>query len=268
MSNIGLDSHDTRSPPPAVSEQLQVPQFGILHLLILTTITAVLLKVLMAFTGESFQESSPVLYWVSHVVQAMNAIILAATMVGSGVLLRLRFYTMVERLQPGHWLVLISMLDFILTFILTLAAVLLYWLVGVLALRIAGIYRAGVLITLALEAVAYGYSFWRLRDALRWKLLIGAKGLGLATAATLGTISLILGDPLSTWPSLYPWMLYGSLAWSLALFLFLAFAASLDLWQRAARDWMHWLGVGVIGLNYAMQFVSMISFQLFFQLGR
>jgi uncharacterized protein involved in cysteine biosynthesis len=39
-------------------------------------------------------------------------------------------------------------------------------------------------------------------------------------------------------------------------------AVALDLWRRAARDWLHWLGVGIVGSSYVLSLI-MLVFSLF-----
>ncbi len=89
------------------AEQFRVPQFGIIHLLIWSTVTAVLLKYYLAIADESSFQESPVQLWLIRISQSLSAILVGSIVIGSGILIRARCYKMLRRLQPGHWLVLV-----------------------------------------------------------------------------------------------------------------------------------------------------------------
>jgi hypothetical protein len=261
---------DAETPDPSpFAEQLHVPQFGIIHLMIWIAVTAVLLKVFMALAGSSLQALPPEQSWIFQVYQTVYAIMLASMAVGAGVLIRLRCYTMFKRLQPGHWLVLISTLEFI----LELAASLLFWLAGVMGPRTIVVIQVGAVAIYAWAAAAYPFAFFQLRDARRWKILIGAKAVGAVTGAALAVVFLVAHlfnySPafLSMWAT---WGVtrYCPIVWSVAIFLVLVSAAILDLYHRTARDWVHWLGVSVFGLTYVLGFAVQIYFMFFFRLPR
>ena len=256
---------ETPGPSP-FTEQLRVPQFGIIHLMLWTAVTAVLLKVLMALAGNSHQLFPPGQYWIFQVYQTVYAIMLASMAVGAGVLIRLRCYTMFKRLQPGHWLVLIATVEFI----LELAASLLYLLAGVTGTRTIVVIQVGAVAIYALAAAAYPFAFFQLRDAQRWKILIGAKGLGAVTGAALGVVFLVahLFNYSPTFLSMWVGIRYCPIIWSVVVFVVLLAAAILDLYYRTARDWVHWLGVGVLGLTYVLSFAMQIYFMFFFRLAR
>jgi len=245
------------------ADQLHVPQFGIIHLMLWTAVTAVLLKLFMALTDESLRQFPSGQAWVFQVMQAVQVIMLASMLVGAGVLVRLRFYTMFKRLQPGHWLVLISTLEFI----LELAASLLFLLAGSTGLRIPPVC---MFVVFTLAAAAYPFAFFQLRDARRWKVLIGAKAIGAATAVALGVASLATTH-FSHWSapsSLWVVIQYCPMLWSVAVFIVLLSAAALDLYYRTARDWVHWLGVVAHGLTSILTTAGMVYFVFFYQLPR
>ena len=256
---------ETLGPSPSAG-QLHVPQFGIIHLMIWIAVTAVLLKVFMALAGNSVQAFPSKQSWIFQVYETVYAIMLASMAVGAGVLIRLHCYTMFKRLQPGHWLVLISTLEFI----LGLALSLLYWLAGVMGPRTAALNHLGTLVYV-LAAAAYPFAFFQLRDARRWKILLGAKAIGAVTGAAFALVFLVAH--LFNYYSLsfftaWNGMSYCPIIWSVAVFFVLLAAAILDLYHRTARDWVHWLGVSVLGLTYLLGFAVQIYFMFFFRLPR
>ena len=147
------------------AEQLCVPQFGILHILILTAVTAVLLKLQLVLMDEQLRPR-----WQG--IQVAYMILLACGVIGSGVLIRLKCYAMLDRLQPGHWFVLVFTLQGILA------------LAGWAFLRCVN-FDSGIspsrqwayfipwLLTNFLEAAAYAYATRKVQDAWRWKILLG-----------------------------------------------------------------------------------------------
>ena len=87
--------------------QLCVPQFGILHILILTAIAAALFKYKVALSpvslpGNSFAACCRTMLW------SLPTLLFAVILVGSGVLIRTKCSRMGARLQPGHWLLIIA----------------------------------------------------------------------------------------------------------------------------------------------------------------
>jgi hypothetical protein len=254
---IGTVPND-RSP---FAEQLCVPQFGILHLMIWTAVTAVLLKLFMAITAEPIRQLPTAQLWVSRISQSVYAILWGSILVGSGALVRLRCYTMPKKLQPGHWLVLILTLDII----LQLAIWLPYRLFEVVGMRAIGV---GMSVVNTLIAAACVFAFVELRNARRWKILIGAKGLGAGTTAAGSVLSFVT---MIGFHNAYPLALISPLIrycppiWTAAVLIMLLAAAILDLWHRAARDWVHWLGVGALGVTYAMTFAWEVYLTFFFR---
>jgi hypothetical protein len=235
---------ETPTASPFV-DQLRIPQFGILTLMLWTAATAALLSLNLTLAGDSIRHGPTAALWVQRVSQTIDAILLAAALVGSGVLIRARCYTMLHRLQPGHWLVLIVSFEFV----LHIAARLLYPVLQLNGIGSVPVIQGVAVVTTGLIAAVYVLAFLKLRDAKRWKILMGAK----AIAAIMTTLVLLV--MLVLWlvsPSPYP--LATSLTWiflfpsicSLAAFLMLPVVAGLDLFRHAVRDWLHWLGVAVV----------------------
>jgi hypothetical protein len=233
-----------RSP---FAEQLCVPQFGILHILILTAVTAALLKLHLALEEDLSQGNVAEAYrWGVKVLQSLWAIVFAANLVGAGVLIRARCYRMFGRLQPGHWIVLITALSGVL------------WLGVWPFARLLGPQMSAWVYTIAEAALcvptafAFLYAAVRVRDGWRWKVLLGAKGLGEAAAAVVAAMSLVLAvieQSLYATYRFFSLFQSASVFWSAVLLIVVFVAVLVDLVRRAPRDWMHWLGVAAMCLN-------------------
>jgi hypothetical protein len=256
---------ETPAPSPFV-DQLRIPQFGILTLMLWTAATAALLSLNLTLAGDSIGHGPTAALWVHRVSQTIDAIILAAALVGSGVLIQARCYTMLNRLQPGHWLVMIVSLEFV----LHIAAQLLYPVLQLNGIGSMPIVQGVAVVTTGLITAAYVLAFLKLRDAKRWKVLMGAK----AIAAIMTTLVLLV--------MLVLWLLspspYGpatSLAWiylfpsicSLVAFLMLPVVAGLDLFRNAARDWLHWLGVTIVLIAGLSSFALQLCYVLLARTG-
>jgi hypothetical protein len=270
MPETDLQQPDTQAPADSQSaEQLRVPQFGILHLLIWITVTAALLKLLMALAAQFSSPLPSGQTWFLLILQGVYAIVLAAMLVGAGTLVRLRCYSMFKRLQPGHWLVLLSALEFI----IEVATALLLWLASVAATRAFILFGAYMAVVNVLTAAAYAYAFFRLHDARRWKLVVGMKGIGIGATAALTVLSLATrllhaSSPLYLMGSgmMQAAITYCPVIWSVAVFTILLRAAIVDVYRRTARDWVHWLGVVVLGLTYVHALALQVYLMFFFRL--
>jgi hypothetical protein len=224
-------------------EQLCVPQFGIIHLMLWTAVTAVLLAYFLALRGESINHIPTPSRWLFQISQTIDAIMLASALVGSGVLIRARCYSILTKLQPGHWLTLIVSLDFV----FQLAVRLLYRFLNLHGIEPRSILttQSGAVVTGTLIAAVYILAFTKLRDAKRWRILFGAKMLGAGVNAVVNLIFLV--TILSTaWPSSVMWISFFPGIWFVVVFIMLITVAVLDLRGRTPRDWLHWLGVGVV----------------------
>jgi hypothetical protein len=254
---------------PAVSpfaEQLRVPQFGILHLMIWTAVTAVLLKYFLTMEELQSQLLSQTpgerRLSVMRVLQSVHAIIFASTLVGSAILIRARCRT-AKPFQPGHWLVLLLAIGGVLQLIswpvglyLAAASPQRFWLFAVENAVVA-----------ALTAAMYVIAVLQLRDARRWKILLGAVALENVAAAVMIVVPLVAGSGyfsdliFSSWR----WNRACSIAWPVALLVMLLAVAVSDLPRRALRDWLHWLGVGVFVLNLFLVSAWHVYFAFFVQ---
>jgi hypothetical protein len=239
-----------RSP---FAEQLCVPQFGILHILILTAITAALLKFNAAVEIALLRGIDSEFYrWWIMTTHSIGAVVLAAGLVGSGVLWRVKCWSVVRRLQPGHWIVLIGTLDSTL-----------WWLVWrpvfLLLVPHHQMMLSAYLLSLTVlglpVAAAFIYATIRLNDARSWKILLGSKAVGEGAAALTAGLSLLFQLAFHTENARYSIVTVidnATIFWSALCLVALLVAVVLDIARRASRDWLHWLGVATLVMNYLL----------------
>ncbi|MCE5268672.1 MAG: hypothetical protein LLG00_12380 [Planctomycetaceae bacterium] len=229
--------------PNQIGDQLRVPQFGIIHLLALTTITAVLLKLNMGMSpGTALGKVPESRILLDRILQTIDAIVTAGGLVGVVALVRARCHIALARLQPGHWLVLIFSFESLLR---TLAWASLRGLAPEVAARpSANLFMAAgiaVYFTVAFRAAAF-----RIQDVRRWGTLLAAMAVfnGLAAVGAIAAIilssdagSALLGVTACWWPLASPW----------------AIVVAVSDWRdRLRRDWVHWLGVVVFIIRYGL----------------
>jgi hypothetical protein len=238
--------------------QLRVPQFGILHLLIWTALAAVLLKYNQAVhtldTGlrDPFMNSRVMtIQWV------VTVILTASTMVGLGALIRARRSGRTGRFQPGHWLVVVSLVNGI----LALAVEPLYC-VRSYSAGTAGLFSGALVAERAIIAILYTCAAVRLRDAWRWRALF----LAYAVVTWLWTVADTTFFLATILPATNPSVYWGrclsglgiTLAGRIAILSCLVVATLGDLLGRTSRDWVHWLGVVVAWLGWCMNVLTLV----------
>jgi hypothetical protein len=241
--------HDDASPPAAPFDWYQPPRLGIIHLLAWVTVAALLMKFDLAISffdtgGGPRQTESYKL--ATNLIGAVNAILFSAIFTGGAVFFwdRIRRRER-SRIQPGHWIVTISL---ILGLIELMSRPLQVW------FRTGGQFSLVALFSLYLIAVfptsiAYFVAAYRMPEPRRWKWALGFLGLEhLGYSFYYIVTSLIFShvfDSLRLSSNLSVMNLMGQV---LEYFAFLIAAyvlliAAFDFLKRLRRDWLHWLGV-------------------------
>lgn len=254
MSDPDADHLDGSAPPQSArkspfapgspfAEHYRPPRLGIIHLLAWTAATAVLLKFSMAMEmlGDRGMDSmSPELDIAVQAYRFMYSAAHAAGIVGSGVLLLARIRRRPGRFQPGHWLVLVETLARLLR--------LLSWGLCVVLAETAGVTRGALFpwipVVFGLVAILYSggyfYAAVAFRGGKRWRICLGVlAGVGLMGGLWYVGIA-VLGSP--RWSFDFP-------LGSLIVGLFLLVAVVVDLCGGPRRDWLHWLGVGIVATD-------------------
>ncbi len=214
-------------------------------------VAAVLLKFEAVFFAN-VKESLATPLLAMRITYMVYSIVLASQVVGAVVLIGARCWTVLRRLQPGHWLVLISAFTGLLEIVLW---TILHTLCGVTTMEM-GLYLGYLAISGFVAATANMTALMLLRDARRWKILFAALALSSAASASGAAVSLIIkaatgrGYPptfsLHMTEAISPYF-YG------VLVLGIVFAAIRDRRNRVPRDWLHALGAFTLALEYAVE---------------
>ena len=242
LDPIGESPFGPRSP---FVEYYRPPRLGIIHLLAWTAATAVLLKFGMAMEmieTSSIDEMPTALRVYQQVIRFAYNTVNAAGIVGISVLLLGKARAATGRLQPGHWILAID----------TIAFVMIYsWWALYATARAAEIIEPEIssdflwfylpfgAISL-LRAATYGVTAAIQRDARRWKVL-------LATLAVVGLIVSLI--QITACFSSFLFALVNLPLWSLIVAAVLIPTIVLDLRRGPRRDWLHWLGIAVLAAS-------------------
>ncbi len=228
------------APGSPFAEYYRPPRLGIIHLLAWTAATAVLLKFWMGMQmigARGFAPTSPELAIASQASRFMYSAAHAAGIVGSGVLLLARIRRLPGQFQPGHWLVIIETLTALLWFS--------SWGLCVVLAETTGVTRgASISVVYGLAGIlcsgGYFYAAVAFRGGKRWKICLGVlAGVGLMRGLWYVGIA-VLGP--TRWSFDFPlgWLIVG---------VFLLVAVVVDLCGGLRRDWLHWLGVGIVATD-------------------
>jgi limonene-1,2-epoxide hydrolase len=225
------DGRPTPSPGTAAPpEHFQPPPLRILHLLIWTAVAAALFKANMDTAYHPIHR---------QIRDVGNIIILAGGIVGFTVLVRSMFRGLNGRLQPGHWLLIVAVPVMVINTIgsrvlmtneserwTLLAQWCVVWLTGVYCVAL------------------YSVAMWRTKDGWRWNVLF----MFLVLLALAKVVELVL---VNIWID----MVFEIANYSIVCLGLLAVVLA-DL--RVRRDWLHWLGMAVLGVGPAANIASLV----------
>ncbi len=232
-------------------DQLRIPQFGIMHMLVWMTLTAVLLKIGLALSPDApFGKTPETHLLIGRTWMAICAIMMASGLVGAlcacaSKVLHDADQTSARPLARSHSCVgKHSQPDGLADD------------AGRVGQRSQErLVRAVIMAFLtSFFAVAFGFATSRLRDARRWTNLFQALAVfhGISAAMAIAAIAIggllpghghsspemvLLGMTQCSWPLLLPWSII---------------VAVLDWRRRALRDWVHWLGAVLLCLGYGV----------------
>jgi hypothetical protein len=243
VSPLPLDSEAV-----AFAGQLCVPRPTANQVIVWFALTVVLIGITLVMSALEtkatehlhFPPGSVILVWPwwQRMIHWLYVPSFAACLVASIVLIRSRCLRMLDRLQPGHWLVLILVAVGIVGCITR----------SVVFFRTAWHLSAawgnsGLDVMWWLSSLVIGvtlvFAAVRLHDAKRWKVLLVSAAVSLLCSA-IPTIPVFREsyDIIRLWRWTAPWQF--------ALVAVIAFVViALDWPQRARRDWPHWLGVSL-----------------------
>ncbi len=232
------------TPQSPFDELYHPPRLGIIHLLAWTATTAVLTRfwlLMHTLEDSSMLEMPSAMEVFRQVISCVSSAASGAGIVGAFVLLLGKLRRVPGRLQPGHCCTLIETV----TFLLFMTAWLSHVLVRELGLQDSDYFPfdtdnwillayGSVLIA---KAVAYLVTTVLLRDARRWRVMLGTLS-AVYMVTGIGWIGGFFHIPLMSIAAVPLWpLITGGV---------LLVTVLLDLRRGPRRDWLHWLGVAMI----------------------
>ncbi len=236
-------SNEPRTPETPV-ERFTPPRLSIAHLLIWTAVAAVLMKLSSVLWDNQvlnnyLENASQVERIFSLGVGAIMYMTHSAGLVGMGVILLARIRGAKGRLQPGHWLLVIYTL---------------YYIVQALHMsRVPGLAYTYFFIRMA---ILVGPSLWAAflsRGGRHWTV-----ALCLLPAIELGKIGLMI--IWSRFFSLQTLAIIPGLIYYAASGLVVLTAVSIDLYKGERRDWLHWTGAAMVAVEVLVGAGSMLLY--------
>ncbi len=262
MSDESTDPPETKHagpymPPPLTDDEppvirspilghLRPPRLSILHLMAWMGITAVLIKYGLFWEdlfGGQASEYSPVITVFRRVLSICYNTTHAAVFVAAGILVLCKFRRVPGRLQPGHWLLLITTVSFLLSYATNFVCFFVdrflepsidFFPLSIFSLMYAvmGWFRWIVAAVYVILAV-------RSREARRWKVAYGT------VAATNG----ITGAGLAMNALFHTWLLTACFPICFCILAgVLLVVVILDVRRGSRRDWLHWFGMIYVGV--------------------
>lgn len=270
-----LPGTDNKLPaPPTPIERFTPPRLSIAILLIWTTVTAVLLKLSLAIgyspdVKNYLDNASQFMRTISFGASSIMNILLAAGLVGMGVILLARIRGAKGRLLPGHWLLIIYTLNDVLLAAKIHGQRLVEHMVRenmggrpnmsivvVLALT-AFLIRLAILLVPCLWAAFRSKGGWHWTAALcllpaSELIHVGLKVVlfRLLSLQSFGMLSMIMGLTYLVIPGL---AVLG--------------AVSFDLYKGQRRDWLHWIGVAIVVVPMLFAIGRLAIYLIFFKGG-
>jgi len=229
------------------------PRLGIIHIMLWTAGSAVILAVYRALAAwDELPGQQQVFLQVRQILFSMSY---GAAVGGLGVFLVRKLRGVPYPLYPGHWILLNAGILTVLSF----AA----WAViatqiddeDFRAQHLAWNVWAGA--DSVIGAAVYFYPTWRLREGTRWTLYFSAQ-----IVISLVYVEIVLAEQVFD-----PWY---TLRWDLApvfataTAILLLVAVLLDWRSQLRRDWLHWTGVTVCVAGLSLSVVSWVAWRFIF----
>jgi len=226
------------------SSYFRPPCLGIIHLLAFIAFSTglIIFYTLLDMRNPRPDHSGIMILWKG--LQVIRNIVTAASWVGLWILLAGKIRGIPGRLQPGHWIVIFEGIATILAFIIG----------GIVYFGPDSNSRGSnlFLILMGYESfllvLAFALLIYFLHEAVSWKVLFGA--LAVLEAAS----GLLYFDQ-----GLRIWMHFSitgiRLPLEIVVLLVLIATIALNRKNYPIRDWMHWLGLFLIGYEFALSIV-------------
>ena len=203
-----------------------------------------------SFPNSGVAHASSSFYWSTRVMASVSGVALAFGVIGSSALIGAKGMADLRRLQPGHWLVLISTLGGIFLLIVRLAWQ--SWLGGATVTSAASVMPLQIAVALCnlFLAASYAYAAVRLGETKRWRVLLGAQAVGSAVMLSVVLPIIIAVAGTLTWHLIRVVYIVSLLVAPAAILVTLMVVVVWDVRRWKLRDWVHWLGVGLVGVNW------------------
>ncbi len=234
---------EPRTPQTPV-ERFVPPRLSIAHLLIWTAVMAVLMKLSLALWNS--QDVKNYLDGASQFERifcfAAESIMLmahSAGLVGMGVILLARIRGAKGRLQPGHWLLVIYTLNYVVQ--------------ALHMSRVPGLAFTFFFIRMAILVGPCLWAAFRSRGGRHWTAT-----LCLLPAIELGKIG--LGIVLSRFLRMQMLAIIPNLLYYAASGLVVLTAVLIDLYKGERRDWLHWTGAGIVAVEMLVGVGSVLMY--------
>jgi hypothetical protein len=234
------DRGDSLFPKP-----LRTPPLEYVHLIAWNIWSFVLVAIVFVL---SIGRSGRFDLWMA--IQLLNMVFLAAGLVGSVVLIRAKRLDRAGSLQPGHWIVLTFTLGRLLWLPLYFLLQVQFY-TGMSATAWYPILDA-ILGCFIVAILAYAAA--TLKDAWRWTIWLGLSAVihGIA-AVLLGLDALtVIVSGTQQYSHFNQGLYWFQMIGFAILLIALVIVVILDRRRWASRDWIHWLGVGIIALSYSL----------------
>ena len=226
------------------SNYFRPPRIGIVHLLAFVAFSTglILFYTFLDMRNPRPDHSGIMILWKG--LQVIRSMVLAASWVGLWILLAGKIRGISGRLQPGHWILIFESITTILAFIIG----------GIAYLGLEAKSHGNSLFMILmgyksfLLVLAYALLICFFQEATSWKVLFGA--LALLQAA----IGLLFFDQ-----GMRIWMHFSfteiSVPLEIVVLLVLIVTIALDRKNYSFRDWLHWLGLFLIGYEFALSII-------------
>ena len=250
------DSSSNVSPDEG---RFQTPPLRAIHIIFWIAATAVLFGLCVAEDNVFGREVGP---WTTNLLHLIYAMLLGAVFVAAGILVRISRLTSIDRLEPGHWLIINSA---VLGLFNALTSTIWRYTANV-AGEADSLLMVGLAVCTLISATLFWFAATRLPETEQWK---GAFRI-FALAHLFGAINLV-GFPLPSadiLPDSILVLVFLLMVMALPVFFglyalisFLSAVAN-DVRTKCQRDRLHWLGVATVVIFPLILFAWSITMYL------
>ncbi|MBN2294966.1 MAG: hypothetical protein JXM70_21235 [Pirellulales bacterium] len=272
-----MNSPDAKQPDDAVKtlnaetiiERFTPPRLSIALLLIWTAVTAVVLKLVLASDLSKWmiqfpQDAAQSARMAHLIINTLIIVMLSAGLVGSGIIILAKIRGAKGRLQPGHWLLIAYTLSNVIQMGYTQVIMYLTQLnqkvgSGSVDLKtISWLAMAISLFNLIVPTAIWLWAAFRSKGGWHWTTALCLLPVTKFVMAGLRIVLARLFSPQS-------FVLISSLISFAVNIPIIIAAVSVDLFKGERRDWLHWTGIGIVGMSILLRMFLYLLYYLFIQ---